>query len=320
MRVVFETGSFSADGKLLLSVFQGKMIRIRDAASMNVVQDGEITLGNARGCHPTDVVPVDEIIGVAMRNTDQLLIATRNTMGMWDRVAKCYRPIHLKISATSIKLVLSQDGSRLATISDLPSTELWDLASDDIDRPIPVRLPLNDVQVSDAKFSPDGAFLVTASADGVARVWKSRPLELIAEIPGHLDALGAVAVTDDGTRLATTSKDGSVRIWDLATRQQLSVLYVPASDNLLAAFWPDESHLSMISEGAVLTTWPLYGSYEKLLTAAEAYLQSLEDEAIECADPQASRSDASIRTALSARVCPPTPIECRAFELECQVE
>ena len=60
--------------------------------------------------------------------------------------------------------------------------------------------------------APDGAWLVTSSLDGTARIWAPDGTAR-ATLTGHTDALEAVAIAPDGTWLATASWDKTARIW-----------------------------------------------------------------------------------------------------------
>jgi len=64
--------------------------------------------------------------------------------------------------------------------------------------------------------APDGSWLVTASADGTARVWDPTTGKERATLTHH-SAVDEVAVAPDGSWLATRSSDGTVTAWDTVT-------------------------------------------------------------------------------------------------------
>ena len=66
--------------------------------------------------------------------------------------------------------------------------------------------------VQHAIFSPDGEFVLTASTDHTARLWR-RSGEVVAELVGHTGAVNHVALSPDGELIATASEDCSVRLW-----------------------------------------------------------------------------------------------------------
>ena len=68
-------------------------------------------------------------------------------------------------------------------------------------------------------FSTDGSKMVSAGADGIARVWDlgaPDPAATAHVLRGHEAAINALALKADGSLLATGSDDTSVRVWDLA--------------------------------------------------------------------------------------------------------
>jgi WD40 repeat protein len=70
--------------------------------------------------------------------------------------------------------------------------------------------------VVSAKFSPDGATIVTASQDGTARVWDTSSGQTLAELIGHTGPLLGATFTPDGKQVITSSRDHTARIWDVA--------------------------------------------------------------------------------------------------------
>ena len=82
--------------------------------------------------------------------------------------------------------------------------------------------------VFDAEFSPDDRWVVSASADGTARVWDART-GVVAAVLRHradspnddLEWINAAAFDDSGKRIVTAGEDGTARIWDRDTGKQL---------------------------------------------------------------------------------------------------
>jgi WD40 repeat protein len=107
---------------------------------------------------------------------------------------------------------------RLSSQSDSLPARIW--LSDLLLRrrwwvPITGALPHNDV-VRLAAFSRDGARVVTASADGKARIWDAAGAGLLHEI-AHQSPLRSAAFSPDGKRIVTAADDGFARIWDWST-------------------------------------------------------------------------------------------------------
>jgi WD40 repeat protein len=67
--------------------------------------------------------------------------------------------------------------------------------------------------VGSASFSPDGAWILTGSSDGTARVWRIDGLGEPLVLRGHEDRLTAAAFSPDGARVVTASTDRTARVW-----------------------------------------------------------------------------------------------------------
>ncbi|MGO6883289.1 P-loop NTPase fold protein [Rhizobium ruizarguesonis] len=96
-------------------------------------------------------------------------------------------------------------------------------------------------KVASAAFSPDGARIVTASADGTARTWNAATGNRLNELSGHTGVVTSAAFSPDGRRIVTASEDGTARIWDAATGSELMVLRGHEGAVMSAVFSPDGS-------------------------------------------------------------------------------
>jgi WD40 repeat protein len=76
--------------------------------------------------------------------------------------------------------------------------------------------------VKTASFSPDGTRVVTASADGTARVWDAGSGKPLSPPLSHDGAVLSVAFSPDGTGIVTASADGTARVWDAASGEPRS--------------------------------------------------------------------------------------------------
>jgi len=78
----------------------------------------------------------------------------------------------------------------------------------------PRSFPTHGSTVYSAVFSPNGAHVVSASADGTARIWDVRDGTELKLLDDHSDQVFGAFYSPDGSRLITTSKDRTGRIWD----------------------------------------------------------------------------------------------------------
>jgi WD40 repeat protein len=142
---------------------------------------------------------------------------------------------------------------------------------------------------SSAAYSPDGRFIVTASADQMARVWGTANLEPIRALP-HPDKIYRVRFSPDGSRIVTACKDGSARVWEAQTGRLIRTLNRHAGPVMFAAFSHDgrlivttgqdgSARLWTAEDGQPFgrpfhhVTWVIYAAFspddKRLLTACE---------------------------------------------------
>jgi Flp pilus assembly protein TadD len=104
--------------------------------------------------------------------------------------------------------------------------------------------------VNSAQFSPDGKRIVTASADGTARVWDAQSGLALTEPLQHGSNVWSAQFSPDGKRIITTSGEGTnrtVRVWDSQTGQPLTALQRGANVNTVQ-FSPDGHRMVTTSD------------------------------------------------------------------------
>jgi len=123
-----------------------------------------------------------------------------------------------------------------------------------IDSPLRLLLP-HRRRVTDADFSSDGRRIVTASEDGLARVWDAASGRLLRPLEGHTDLVRTASFSPDGRRVATTSEDGTARIWDADSGACNGPLEARSPKVLDAAWAPDGCRLATIHTQGVVQIW-----------------------------------------------------------------
>ncbi len=71
--------------------------------------------------------------------------------------------------------------------------------------------------ISCIKFSPNGTWIASASADATIKIWSSSTGALEHTLEGHLAGVNTLTWSPDSTTLASGSDDKSIRLWDVAT-------------------------------------------------------------------------------------------------------
>jgi tetratricopeptide (TPR) repeat protein len=66
-----------------------------------------------------------------------------------------------------------------------------------------------------AEFSPNGRFILTASANHTARVWDAATGQAVTPSLRHRDVIVRAEFSPDGRRVVTASWDATARVWDL---------------------------------------------------------------------------------------------------------
>ena len=80
--------------------------------------------------------------------------------------------------------------------------------------------------VRSVAFNPSGKYLASGSGDNIVRVWdvSSMPMQQVAKLEGHKNAVTSVAFDPSGKYLASGSHDNTIRLWDVVTQQQVAEL------------------------------------------------------------------------------------------------
>ena len=134
-------------------------------------------------------------------------------------------------------VAFSPDGFYLASASMDRTVKVWKTQPDqpvpapyDNDRPLPVAVFMHKKDVYRAVFSPDGKFLVSASDDNRASIWRveeAKPFSVNVQPSAILQTkrgVQAVAVSPDAKLILTTGMD-IVRLWDITSPASPKVLH-----------------------------------------------------------------------------------------------
>src|SRR4029079_17430619 len=82
-----------------------------------------------------------------------------------------------------------------------------------------VAIGVHRSMINDIALSPGGDHLVTASADGTARVWEANTGQSQTLFLRHGDVVNTACFTPDGDQVLTGSDDGTAQLWNVQTSE-----------------------------------------------------------------------------------------------------
>jgi RNA polymerase sigma factor (sigma-70 family) len=206
------TMAFSPDGKLLVSLGNGGILRLEDVATGRELLQHQFA---PDGDGALAVSADGSLLAIGSGANSKKLYLWKWQVGD--------EPRELKTTArVGNSLAFSPDGKVLAESGDSVSgvIRLWDTATG---RLVDI-LKLSDAdrqRLRFAAFSPDGKLLIAgtqSNTDGAVHIWETATWKHLEHLDGRISRL---AVSPD-SRLLAGLDDGVVRVWDLATRKPLS--------------------------------------------------------------------------------------------------
>jgi len=104
-------------------------------------------------------------------------------------------------------------------------------------------------------WSSDGTRILTASYDGVAKVWDANTGEELLTLLGHQGEIESAVWSPLEDRIVTTSRDGTAKVWDALTGEEL-LTFAGHSGELSAAEWsPDGARVATASSEGIARVW-----------------------------------------------------------------
>ena len=109
--------------------------------------------------------------------------------------------------------------------------------------------------VNSAVFSPDGNYILTASADQTARLWEKASGRHIMTYRGHEDWVRSAVFSPDGQYILTASKDKTARLWETASSKNTLTYRGHKGRITSAVFSPDGEHILTASKDGTARLW-----------------------------------------------------------------
>jgi WD40 repeat protein len=205
MAVVPQYTRFSPDGRLLAVVDESDVAKVWDADTGDIL--------TARMRHAANAIIVDAQFSPDGRRL--LTSCEDRTLQAWD--PQTGEPLGPRWPQARManRIRFSPDGRVLAMAAD-DGARLLDAATGQT---------LFELRHSNraysAEFSRDGKWLVTASADGAARIWEVATGRQHLALSGHEAEVYHAAFDGPARRVASASKDKTVRLWSVQTGRLL---------------------------------------------------------------------------------------------------
>jgi WD40 repeat protein len=164
-----------------------------------------------------------------------------------------------------IYVAWSSDGRTLATLGrDDARIYLWDAACGV--RRATLQRRESTMPVWAVAFSPDGATLAAAEADGTLAFWDARTRRERDNFLAHPVSPNGLAFAPDSQTLATAgSLDRTIKIWDVGTQRERATLQGHAGTVHCLAFSPDGKTLASGSFDGTIRLWDTY-TWQELIT------------------------------------------------------
>lgn len=127
-------------------------------------------------------------------------------------------------------------------------------------------------RVNAIAISPDTKFIVTATADRTACIWRTASY---LRLMGHTDAVNCVAISSDSSFVVTGSADNTAAIWETQTGKRLTQLIGHTGSINCIAITPDHKFIVTLSSDNTVRVWGKNGICISLITTQVGRMDDL---------------------------------------------
>jgi WD40 repeat protein/transcriptional regulator with XRE-family HTH domain len=147
-------------------------------------------------------------------------------------------------------IAFSPDGKHLAMALAAPGADKTNIVDTQTWKTV-LSLSRHTGLVNSIAYSPDSARIVTAGADGTARVWDAGTGKELFTLYSHTSGMNSAAFSPDGKYLAVAVARGIIQLWDLSESRQPDERPISLYGHTLSvehlAFSPDGKRLATAS-------------------------------------------------------------------------